>query len=119
MDRPQIPSQRGLVVEVLEAVVGLVRRRDVDEREADAGGDLQHEEDHGRAAEHVGPARGLPRDPMLHRELEDPADPRALLEPVTDRAEHCDHAGWDKVGIWPPRTQSLPARTSYPHSNHP
>ncbi len=119
MNGPQIPSKDGLVVQVHEALVRLVRRRNIDESETDPGDDLEHEEDHGGAAEHVGPARGAPRHPMLHGEREDPAEPRSLLEPAADRVEQGHHTGSDKVGIWPPRTQSSPSRIWYSYSNNP
>ena len=57
----QEPAERLLVVEGLQAVPGLVGRRHVDEREADAGDDLEHEERQRGAAEDVPPARRAAR----------------------------------------------------------
>ena len=55
--------------------------------------------------------------------LDDRPDPRALLDPLADRAQrvaeprHAElHTGPDSVGSWPPRTQSWPSRTWYSYS---
>ena len=60
--RAQEPPERRLVVQVEQALVRLVGRRDVHEGQADARGDLQDEEGERGAPERVPPARGATRD---------------------------------------------------------
>ena len=83
----QQPAEGRHVVEVEQAVVGLVRRRDVDEGETDAGGDLQDEEGEGRAPEHVPPGRAAARDLMGEHGRHGGSQARSLLDPLAHRAE--------------------------------
>ena len=53
VQRAEEPAERDLVVQGLQAAPGLVRRRHVDERQADAGHELQAEDDQRGAAEDV------------------------------------------------------------------
>ena len=122
MDGAQIRAERRLIVQVLKALVGLVGRGDVHERQADAGGDLKREERERRAAEDVPPARGSPWNRMGDGGRERFSEPRSDLEPSDDRAErllHGYHTGPASVGSWPPRTQSCPCRISYSYSKRP
>ena len=79
--RAQEPAEGLLVVEDLQALEGLVRRRHVDEGEADAGDDLQHEEDHARAAEDVPPARGAAGHGVRRGFVDGGAHLEALVQP--------------------------------------
>ena len=69
VQRPQEPAERLLVVQVEQALVRLVGGRHVDQRQADAGDDLDHEQRHRGAAEDVPPAHRpgrLPGDGVPH-----------------------------------------------------
>src|SRR5205807_58827 len=96
---------------------------DVDERQADAGGDLEHEERERRAPEDVPPARGSPWHRMGGDGRDRAGKPRTGFEPAGDRAQRCGdlrhHTGPARVGSCPPRTQSCPFRTSYSYSKSP
>ena len=56
VQRAQIPAERDVVVQNAEAGPGFVGRRAVDEREQDAGDDLQQQQDGCSAAEDIPPA---------------------------------------------------------------
>jgi hypothetical protein len=86
--RAQVPAEGLLVVEVLEALEGLVRRGYVDQGEADAGHDLKHEENHARAAEDVPPARGAAGHGVRRGLVDGGADLKALVQPSPGRADH-------------------------------
>src|SRR5262249_47462459 len=111
----EVPAEWGLVVKVLQRLVGLVGCRDIDQRQANAGDDLQHEEDEGGAAEDVPPAGGGTRHRMGDHRLERGASAQALVKPVgysRDGAHRYPrfHTGSESVGICPPWTQSWPLR---------
>ncbi len=94
VERPQEPAERLLVIEVEQAVVGLVGGRHVDERQADAGDDLQAEERHGRAAENVPPAHrpgGAARDGVLHHVQQGVAQPEPGFQPRPDGTQRAHH----------------------------
>ena len=80
----QEPSQGDAVVEELQAVPGFGGRRNIDQRQHDAGEDLENEERQRGAAEDVPPARRLARNGMRHRVADGAADLQPLLEPVCD-----------------------------------
>ena len=123
MDGAQIRAERRLIVQVLKALVRLVGRGDVHERQADAGGDLKREERERRAPEDVPPARGSPWNRMGDGGRERLGEPRSDLEPPDDRAERArelrHQTGPASVGSWPPRTQSCFCRISYSYSKRP
>ena len=116
----QEPAEGRHVVEVEQAVVGLVRRWNVDEGETDAGGDLHDEQREGRAPEHVPPGRAAARDLMGEHGRHGGPQARSLLDPLAHRAEKrhrgVPHTCPARVGSWPPRTQSCPSRISYSYS---
>ena len=89
--RPQVPSERRLVVEVKETLVRLVGRWHVDEGQADSRRDLENEEGERGASEGVPPARGAARDGVIEHGHDGLAEPRALFEPLADGREqrHC------------------------------
>ncbi len=76
MQPPNEPTERDIVIEGLKTVPGFSGRRHIDERQHDAGNDLQEEHNEGSAAENIKPARCFARNGML-RGL---ADRRAKLE---------------------------------------
>ena len=76
--RAQKPAERLLGVEDARGSVGLVGRRHVDERQADPGHDLQHEERERAAAEDVPPARRAARHAVRRR-------PRRMASPSCRR----------------------------------
>ena len=80
--RAQEPPERLLVVEDEQAGLGLACRRDVDERQADPGHELQHEQHQAGAAEHVRPARRAPRDGVRGGLADRGADLQAMVDPV-------------------------------------
>ncbi len=122
--RPQEPAQRLLGVEDEQAPPGLVGRRHVDEREADAGDDLNEEERERAAAEDVQPARRAPGHAMLRGVLQRRSELEAPVEPGEHGADHAhgtppshppagraDASTWPSVGIMPARIQSRPFST--------
>ena len=56
VQRTQEPTERLLIIQVDQALISLVGRRHVHERQTDSGQDLDQEQSHGRAAEDVPPA---------------------------------------------------------------
>src|SRR5262249_62098686 len=91
------------------------RRWHVDERQADTGRDLQHEQRERGAAKDVPPARGTPWNGVIHHGADGPAQARALLEPAERRPDEAGsvraHTGLESVGSCPPRAHSTPSRT--------
>src|SRR5262249_44757417 len=114
VDGAQEPAERGLEVQVQETLIRAVGRRYVDEREADARGDLQHEQGERRAAEDVPPARGAAWYRVIGNGRDGTAQPRSLLEPVergTDGPGGVrSHTGLESVGSCPPSTHRTPSR---------
>jgi len=92
----EVPAERLLVVEGLEALEGLVRRGHVDEGETDAGDDLEHEKNHARGPEDVPPARGATGHGVGRGFVDGRAHLEALVQPRPDRADHAH-------GLRPPR----------------
>ena len=80
----QEPAQGYAVVQVLQAVPGFAGRGNVDQRQHDAGEDLQDEDGKRGAAEDVEPARRGTRHPMLHRIADGRAQLQTLVEPLAD-----------------------------------
>jgi len=84
----QEPAERDAMIEVLQAVPGLGGGRNVDDREHDAGEDLEHEDRERRAAEDVPPAC-RPGGHLVFRHITDRAsDLEPLVEPVPDFLDH-------------------------------
>ena len=122
VQRAQEPAERLLVVEALEAAPRLVGRRHVDERQADAGHDLQDEQRPALALPNTyAPARGVARarDASAASRI-GAASCRRSSNQSSDRAgsgarrsrarrprDRCRHATLvPSVGISPPRIQS-------------
>src|SRR5262249_14786186 len=123
MHGAQEQTERGLKVEIEQALICAVGGRHVDQRETDSRRDLQHEERQRRAAKDVPPARGAARDGMLENRGNCAAEPRPLLEPLQRRTDQREtfvaHTGLESVGSWAPRTQSARLLTRYSYSNSP
>ncbi len=84
MHGPQKPAQGNVVVEKLQAVPGLAGRGDVDQREQNAGDDLQAKQ-HGRgAAENIPPACAAGGYGMLRGFDDGLGQSEAALQPVVD-----------------------------------
>ena len=93
VERAQHPAKRNLFVDVHEAFVGLRRAGRVDRGQHNAARDLNREEHHGRAAEHI-PPLGVARHAMEHRLAEHPQDAGAVIEPAqTVECRALDHEG--------------------------
>ena len=90
--RAQVPAERLLVVQHLEALPGAGGRGHVDRRQADAGDHLDHEQDERSAAEDIPPARGLARDAVPGHLGERRADSEPLIEPLAELAQHLRRA---------------------------
>ena len=106
--RAKKPAQRLLGVEDEEAPVGLAGRRHVDERQADPGHDLDHEEREGAAAEDVEPARRAAGHAVLGGLLQRRAELQAPVEPgpdVPDQA-HGAPSGLDAAAATLPRARA-------------
>ena len=84
MHAAQEPSQGDTVVEILQAVPGFACRGNIDQRQHDAGENLEDEESQSSAAEDVPPARRFARDFVRGRLADRTADLKPLLEPVPD-----------------------------------
>ena len=84
--RAQEPSQRDVVIQILQAVPGFGGGGHIDQRQHDAGDHLQDEDGQRGAAEDVPPARRLARHRMRHRIADRAADLQPPLEPVADAA---------------------------------
>ncbi len=115
----QEPSQRDAVIQVLQAVPGFSGGWHVDQRQHDAGEDLDDEDGERSAAEDIEPARRLGRHRMLHGRAHEWRDLQALLEPVANllyqpwhpmlpsrRLAVVDNVGSCPASIikWPPST---------------
>src|SRR5262249_8422874 len=91
--------------------------------EANARRDLQHEQRERRAAEDVPPARRAARYGVVEDRGHRTGEASSLLEPAKCRTQRPSivrsHTGLERVGSWPPRTQSAPSRTRYSYSNSP
>ena len=123
MDRAQEPTERCLVVEIEQALIGAFGRGHVDESQADARRDLQHEERERRAAEDVPPARRAAWHRVIEGRRDRAAQARSFLQPGERRTDGPAtvraHTGLERVGSCPPRTQRAPSRTWYSYSNKP
>ncbi len=80
----QEPAQGYAVVQVLQAVPGFPGGGNVDQRQHDAGEDLQDEDGERGAAEDVEPAGRVARHPMLHRLADGAAQLQSRVEPLAD-----------------------------------
>ncbi len=86
MDGAQEPSQGDGVIQKLKAVPCLGGAGNVDQRQHDAGKNLENENGQGSAAEDVEPARRLARHWMFGSVADGSADLQPLLKPVADSA---------------------------------
>ena len=82
----QKPSQGDIVIQILQTVPGFGRRGHINQRQQNAGENLQDEDGKRGAAEDIPPARGFARDRMRNGFANRAADLQALLEPVADAA---------------------------------
>ena len=120
------PAERDLAIEGLQAVPGLAGRGHIDEGEKDAGRDLDREGRQRRAAEHIGPTRGIPRSGMRHRFPNGRAKLEPRVDPTRDRVDQA-HGGpsFDRfaerpgVGISPALIRRFPRSTRVAYSNRP
>ena len=109
------PTKRDIVIEGLETVPGFSGGRHVNERQHDAGNDLQHEHDEGGAAKNIKPARGFARNGMLHGLADGRAKLEARVQPLADgfdqthvRISRTILEAWPGVGISPALINSFP-----------
>ena len=125
--RAQKPAQGDLMVENVQAVPRLGRRGNIDQRQQNAGDDLQQEQREGGAAEDVPPACGVARHLVQGRVLHRPFELQPALEPVRRRGfavvasslawavSRCavemltSFAVFESVGIWPASICNWPA----------
>src|SRR3989442_15728765 len=113
MQRTQEPAQRLLIIQVLQAGVRLVGRGNVDEGQANAGHDLQEKTEQRATAEDIKPTAGAGRYRVACGRDEQLTHMESLIDPEGDCPQHArvlflarPQSGSDKVGSWPPRTQS-------------
>src|ERR1700675_1550105 len=78
------PTKCNIVIESLEAVPSFTGGRHVDERQHDAGNDLQHKNDEGGAAKNIKPAGGFAGDGMLHGLADGRAKLETRIQPLSD-----------------------------------
>src|ERR1700683_1262872 len=109
------PAQADTVIESLKAVPSFTSGRHVDERQHNAGDDLKHEHDDGRAAENIKPARGFARNGMLGGLADGRAKLNARVQPITDRFDQAHGRisrtileAWPGVGISPALINNFP-----------
>src|SRR5262245_23516096 len=120
MQRPQEPAQGLLIVQVLQAGIRLVGRRDVDEGQTDAGYDLNEKTEERAAAEDIKPTACAGRYRVAGGRGEQLADMDSLIDPQGHVTGHAPfrflagpQSGSGNVGSWPPRTHSCPCSTLY------
>src|SRR6476469_4434515 len=89
--KAQKPTKRLLIVQVLQAGVSLARGRYVDQSEADAGHDLDHEAEQGAAAEDVKPTARGARNGMARGRREDLADIDSIVDPDRYVSQSLNH----------------------------
>ncbi len=124
VQRAQKPAERNLVIQNVEAVPRFARRRNVNQRQQNAGKDLQKEQREGGAAEDIPPACRVARHRVQSRFLHRPFKLQAQLEPVVDAAcgllqplheqspwpveIFTSFAVFESVGIWPASMSNSP-----------
>src|SRR5215469_316351 len=115
------PSQVRALVQIDEALVGLIRRRDIHEGETDPRRHLKDEEGKRRASEDVPEARGTARNRVSEDGSDCRTEARAVFQPFRNCGPELPghHTGSLRVGICPPRTWSLPSRTAHSYSKRP
>ncbi len=109
------PTKRDIVIEGLKTVPSFTGRRHVDERQHDAGNDLQHEHNESSAAKNIKPARGFARNGMLHGLADGRAKLETRVQPLSDgfdqthvRISLTILEAWPGVGISPALINSFP-----------
>src|SRR5712691_7412246 len=120
------PTKRDIVIEGLETVPSFIGGGHVNQRQHDAGNDLQHEHDESSAAENIKPARGFARNGMLHGLADGRAKPEARVQPLSGgfdqahgRISRTILEAWPGVGIWPALINSFPLSILESFSNNP
>src|SRR5271166_2074309 len=91
MNGPQEPPEVRSMIQVEEALVGLIRGRDVHESETDPRRNLKDKENERRAPKDIPEACRAARHRVSKDRRERRADPRALLQPFRD-CTHESHA---------------------------
>src|ERR1043166_4217191 len=91
MHRAEKPTKLLLIVQVFQTGVGLARGRHVDQSEADAGHDLDHEAQQSAAAEDVEPTARSARDVMACGRSEDLADIDSIVYPDCELSQSLNH----------------------------
>ena len=109
------PPQRDLVIQSLQAIPGFSGRRHVNQRQHDAGNDLQQEDNERGAAENIKPASRFARHRMFGRLLYHRADLQTRVQPIADgfnqthgRISRTRFEAWPGVGISPVLIRSFP-----------
>ena len=109
--RADEPAERDVVVEGLQAAPGFRGRGHINQRQQNSGHELQQEDGQRGAAEHVPPARRIPRHGMFGRFANRRRKLQATVEPFADSADHDAHGGFSPVSsaIAAPGVGSSPA----------
>ena len=122
-----IPAGCNRMIDRLQAVPSFASGGNVDDREKNAGDNLQDENGERRAAEDVEPARGVSRHGMLGGLAHGGRDLQARFEPVADFSDqvHGSFPMWIKalglpgVGNSPALMRSFPSSILYGYSKRP
>ncbi len=88
MQRPQKPTERLLVVQIEQALIRSIRRRNVNQSQPDAGQDLHHQQGERSAAEDIPPAE-RPRDLFGNRMGQHRHQRGAHVEPLVEPSADC------------------------------
>ena len=112
----QEPTELLVVGQILQSCVSLISGRHIDEREHDAGDELQHEAEERGAAEDIEPTAGTLRNMVTRGGFPDFFDMEAVIHPIEnaeaevgkflDRNLHA--LGCARVGRAPARIMRLP-----------
>ena len=117
MDAAQEPSEVLVEREVFERRVGLGGGRHIDHGQHDAGRELDHEAEQGRAAEDIKPTARALRDMVPGGGLIQLGEMQAVVHPQEDPPRRIGeilqvHAVWfERFGITPPMIKSSPFST--------
>ncbi len=82
MQGPYEPTERDTVIERLQTVPCLSRRRHIDQRKQYARDNLEHQNGERGAAENIEPARGLPRNLVEGHLTNGCAELQSQIEPI-------------------------------------
>ena len=97
MHRADEPAERHLMVQSLKTAPCLAGRGHVNQRQQNSGDKLEKEDGERRAAEHVEPARRVPRHGMFGGFANRRGKLQAMVEPFPNACQSDAHGGFSPV----------------------